>query len=63
MKSLTIPIIQNGVHIKCIVTFARSRRRTFDEIEIFIKENYGADAEIDNPEKFKKHLSNLNKRH
>ncbi len=63
MRTLTIPIIQNGVHIKCIVTFARSRNRTFDEIEALIKENYGADAEIDNPEKFKKHLSNLNKRH
>lgn len=61
MRSLTIPIIQNGVHIKIHVQFARARKYTFDEIELFIKENCGADAEIDNPEKFKKHLSNLNK--
>lgn len=59
MKSVTIPILQHGIHIKLQLQFARNRRYTFEELEQFVKENCGNDAEIENPDKFRKHLSKL----
>lgn len=56
MKSIKIPVIQNGARFDLTIVFARDTRKSFEEIEQFVKKNCGNDAEIENPDKLKKRL-------
>lgn len=57
MKSINILVIQRGTRFKLHLIFKRNTRKSFDEINQFVKETCGADAEIEKPDRLKKYLS------
>ena len=60
MKSLTIPILKNGGQLKAKIDFEKNESVNYQNVEEFVKWMFGDDAEIDNPDKFRRRLEKLN---
>lgn len=61
MKSLTIPVLKNGDQFKVKMDFKEDSSVNYQHVEEFVKWMFGDEAEIDNPDKFRRKLEKFNK--